>query len=291
MRFSLNTLLGKASNQAWASLPGLCCQAAGGNEGDADSIAAAWLTFYAAARIMDSVEDRDDPDDWWAASGPARAISAATGLYFTASLAINQLDLTLGDPVRSHQIRDGMLRRFLEMSSGQHLDLSVPQPSLDQYWWIAQAKSGAFFEMACWAGARLASHQPEVLQGFQQYGRQVGLMIQMLDDLKDMQWLDERKPDLDLNGLKRSLPVVFVLEVCADSERNALLELLEKTNPQSEDLVAITQTIERNGGGFFLLTELDRHRQLALDGLEQAQARSPAKELLAALVDLLYVPI
>jgi len=290
MRLSLDALLNKPDNQDLALLPGLCCQAAGGNGLETNPITAAWLTCYAAARIMDSVEDRDEPDGWWAENGPARAISAATGLYFTANLALGRLDLTLDDPLRSYQIRDGMLNRFLEMSSGQHLDLSLPQPSLDQYWRIAQGKSGAFFEMACWAGARLASDQPEVLEGFRQYGRQVGLMIQMLDDLKDMQWLDEQKPGLDLKGLTRSLPVVFVLEVCTEMEREAFRGLLEKASPQPEDLSAITQIIESNGGGFYLLTELDLHRQLALDGLEQAQALPPARGLLEALVDHLYIP-
>jgi hypothetical protein len=44
--------------------------------------AAAWLLFYAAAHLMDSLEDRDDPDPWWQALGPSAAINIATGLYF-----------------------------------------------------------------------------------------------------------------------------------------------------------------------------------------------------------------
>ena len=65
----------------WVDLPGLCCQAAGGNPEWANDLTAAWILFYSAAHLMDKVQDQDEPDPWWQKLGPGVALSAATGLY------------------------------------------------------------------------------------------------------------------------------------------------------------------------------------------------------------------
>jgi len=153
MRLALNSGRNKQELSIWAELPGLCCQAAGGLPRTADPVAAAWLLFYTAASIMDHVEDAEQPDPWWADLGAGAAINVATGLYFSACLLLSELDSWLGDHEAASQIRSQVLGRFLVMCSGQHLDLIRPSPTLDQYWDLARAKSGAFFTFACWAGA------------------------------------------------------------------------------------------------------------------------------------------
>ncbi len=224
MRFALNALNGENDNREWALLPGLCCQAAGGAPDVALPIAAAWLLFYAAAKVMDDVEDRDDPDVWWAEIGSRGAISAATGLYFTASLLLSRLDLWLEDQEAAREIRSGMLSRFMEMCSGQHLDLMVEKPNLEEYQRIAAAKSGTFFSMACWAGARLATNELKILDGFQQYGKQMGLLVQLSDDLMDFKRLKADPEAQKINNLIRSFPVVSVLETCSEPEKKAILQ-------------------------------------------------------------------
>jgi len=132
----------------WALLPGLCCQAAGGDPQWADDVAAAWLLYYVAADLMDTVEDRDEPDLWWAEMGPGFALNVASGLFFSASQALNHLHIQQETHVAASAITENFNRSFLKMCGGQHTDLVQPEPTLTQYWETVAGKSGTFFTLA-----------------------------------------------------------------------------------------------------------------------------------------------
>ena len=63
MRLVLPVGIGAAESREdpsrWALLPGLCCQAAGGDPQAAKEISSAWLLLHIAAHIVDDVEDGD----------------------------------------------------------------------------------------------------------------------------------------------------------------------------------------------------------------------------------------
>lgn len=286
MRLALTSQQDNEKISTWMALPGICCQAAGGDPDLAELVAAAWLLFYRAADIMDSVEDRDQPADWWSEAGPGTAISAATGLYFSACLALNRLERVLENTRSASAIREEMLRKFLEMCSGQHFDINQPDPTLESYWQIARAKSGAFFGMACWAGARLATEETDRLQGLLEFGLNLGLLIQMLDDL--MEFRDLGTGFSGKTDLGRSLPVAYVREVGSQPVVEQLDHLLADLPRQPDVAVQIVEMIEKNGGVIYLLAELDLKRNLALQALERAQAVQPARQHLNHLLDMLH---
>jgi geranylgeranyl diphosphate synthase type I len=289
MRLALTSGKSKRDTSKWAKMPGLCCQAAGGDPLNADPIAAAWLLFYAAASIMDHVEDMEEPDPWWAELGAGAAINVATGLYFSACQALNHLDSILADQNSANAIRTSVLQHFLVMCSGQHRDLVQVEPTLEQYWEIAQAKSGAFFKLACWGGARLATNQIEVLDGFSQFGQNVGLLVQISDDLEDLQEPEKRLRQGNAASLSRSLPVTYVREVCQEPVKDQLKRLLSQAELDPGATKEILQIVESNGGLLYLLTEIEKHRRLALEGLEQIDADQPAKQILVSLLDF-FIP-
>jgi geranylgeranyl pyrophosphate synthase len=285
MRLALTSGKSERDTSKWAELPGLCCQAAGGDPGSAGPIAAAWLLFYTAASIMDHVEDAEELDPWWVELGPGPAVNVATGLYFSACLALSQLDEQFGDQKTASEIRNKVLDRFLAMCSGQHLDLTRAEPTLQQYWEIAQAKSGAFFTIACWAGARLATPQAEVLDGFSQFGGHIGLLVQILDDLDEFRDLEKRLRRGGLCSLSHALPVIYVREVCPSKVKDQFDDLLVKSGSVPGANEKIVQIVESSGGVLYLLTELEKHRSMALEGLERACAIQPAKQRLVALLE------
>lgn len=280
-----------ADHTVWASLPGLCCQAASGDAQLAKPVAAAWLLFYAAAHLMDSLEDQDEPDPWWRGLGVGAAINVATGLYFSASLALQELNTLLLDEKTIRQVTLQVLQPFLVMCSGQHQDLVGSAPTLEQYWRIAGAKSGEFFAMACHSGARLATDQENILSGLRQFGFNFGLLLQMLDDLKDYQDLSQHEQTVDARALSRSLPAVYVREVCPDAVRDRFDQLLLRSNSDVDAVGALIQIIEENGGTLYLLVELDKYRDLALAGLDLAGVRDQPRQALVALLDHLYSPL
>lgn len=274
----------------WTSLPGLCCQAAGGEAQWADPLAAAWLLFFAAAHLMDSVEDRDEPDPWWAEQGSGLALNVATGLYFSACLALQELDNLPLAPQTQRAAAVQVLQPFLLMSSGQYADFNTPEPTLDEYWRIAAAKSGAFFSLACQAGARLATDQPQALQGFQQFGLNIGLLVQILDDLGDYRALTEQKGTVNARSLLRSLPAAYLREVGTSGAIERFHRLVWEAGQNPEAVGEIAQIIEQNGGALYLLAELEKRRSLALTGLKRAAKSSPARDALVAFLDKLQAP-
>ena len=229
MRLALNSGKSERELSIWAELPGLCCQAAGGLPHTAVPVAAAWLLFYSAAAIMDHVEDAEQPDPWWADLGAGAAINVATGLYFSACLALSELDSWLDDHEAAGQIRSQVLGRFLVMCSGQHLDLTRPSPTLEQYWDLARAKSGAFFTLACWAGGAARYFSSESLDGYSQFGEHTGLLVQILDDLEELRDLEQGHPQGGLSSLAHALPVIYVREVCPAPVKDHFDDLLSRS--------------------------------------------------------------
>jgi geranylgeranyl pyrophosphate synthase len=275
----------------WGLLPGLCCQASGGEPLLADPVAAAWLLFYTAAHLMDSLEDQDDPDPWWAELGAGAAINVATGLYFSACLALQELNSHAIDGQAVQEVTAQVLRPFLVMCSGQYQDLLHPPLTLEQYWRIAGAKSGAFFAMACQAGARLATAQEETTDGFRQFGLHLGLLLQILDDLQDYRELSESHRLANPRSLSRSLPAVYLREVGSAQAVERFDLLLPQAHVNPAAVVELTRIIEENGGVLYLLVELDKHYDLALAGLDAAGAQSPAREALISALSQLHSPL
>jgi geranylgeranyl pyrophosphate synthase len=160
MRFML-PVPGSESGQRWDpriwfALPGLCCLAAGGDLDETQEISAAWLLLYTAAHVFDTVEDGDIDPQVTKLGGSGPAINIATGLLLSAAIILNSLNREIDSLDLEVDLTDDYLNTILEMTGGQHYDLTLPHNSLEQWWQIAGAKSGAFFSLACRSGAQLA---------------------------------------------------------------------------------------------------------------------------------------
>mgnify|MGYP003932606533 CR=1 FL=1 len=285
---SLERAQGAGADQGpmrWAQLPGLCCQAAGGDPLWADELTAAWLLLYLAADLMDSVQDGDEPDPWWAEQGPGAALSVATGLFFSASLALDRLQTQSSQPAAAGEVVKDFYRGFLNMSSGQYLDLLQAQPSLGQYWQIAASKSGVFFSLACRSGARLATAERARLDGFSQFGRHLGLLVQVRDDLEDLMADPEDQADPRLLATSRSLPVVYALEVSSPDVRGRLLACLQRSAEDEDAAREAWVLVDESGAALYVVAEMERHRSQAMRALEQAQAKPAARARLLGLVN------
>lgn len=284
MRRSLQ--LNNSSNQEsrWARLPGLCCQAAGGDESLADYLAAAWMLFYRAAHIMDSIEDQDQPEQWWLDLGPATAINVASGLFFTAAQTLNNLFLKEGTRLQAQQVIDRFFQGFIAMCAGQQLDLVTSSPELEQAWEIARYKSGAFFGLATLAGAQLATRDPEKLAAYESYGRNIGLLVQVKDDLEEINALGSLDLWINPHKLRKSIPIVYAYEVITSVEKKRLSDLLASINENPIATKEFLKLIDKSGAVLYLATEMERLQSKAFTALERSQALEPARSELVGLV-------
>jgi geranylgeranyl diphosphate synthase type I len=264
-------------------LPGLCCQAAGGDPDRTIGVAAAWVLLYTAAHILDDLEDGETT------CGASSAINVATGLIFT---AIQSLAHSSHSDV-TDQVLVGMTQDFactiLRMCGGQHADLVETPGSLENCWKIAEAKSGACFALACRAGARLAGAQDEVVEHYSQFGHHLGMMLQVCDDLEGI-WSPAGGRS-DLMAGKRTLPVVYALSVAPPTLQGQLLQCLQAA-PRNSDAEAMARNlIEQTGAALYLGVEARCHYKQAQAALYAANPRESPRDQLVALLSKVLSPL
>lgn len=275
-----------AKSANWALLPDLCCQAAGGQSGWADDLTTAWFLFYLAADLMDKIQDQDQAP-WQNKMSTGVALNAVSGLYFTASKALSCRHEEGVSKVGHDGIVEEFYKGFLMMCSGQHRDLEFETPTLKTFWEIASAKSGIFFSMACWGGARLAIADSRRLNGYKKYGHHLGMLIQILDDL------EEFKPGIGVaqggnkSGILKSLPVVYAMEVYPPSVRDHLRKCLIASGNHDNCYAEAIELIDQSGAVLYIETEIEHHRSEAMDGLSRAD---PQPEFGKILNNFLFFP-
>lgn len=270
----------------WALLPRLCCESiAEVPEGIID-LTAAWLLLYAAADLMDAVQDQDDEESWWGEIGVGGALGVASGLYFSSSLTLTRLDekTRLAD---NALITADFYRGFMQMCSGQLCDILSENLSLEEYWQIAAAKSGAFFGSGCRAAARLASADQNIQQAFYSFGTEIGIMIQIRDDLDDYRVLKEFEHTNHEFEFLGSLPLVYAIDVLPAAESARLAALSRESSVNKAVLVELIKTIDNCGAGIYVLAELNRHGVNALAALENINPQEPAGSELRGIINQL----
>lgn len=186
-------------------LPFASAAVVGGEPARAVSVAAAFGFLLFAIRWFDDAQDHDRDDALWALVGPARATNFAAG-------ALNLAWRTLAEDAavpRSALVAFG--EETTALARGQDDDLlGFETVSLEAYWRRMVEKSGACFAMACRLGALAAQADRNTAAPLADFGRHLGIMVQILDDL-DGAFHPLGKGDL-ASG-KVTLPLLYALQV------------------------------------------------------------------------------
>ena len=203
----------------------LCCLANGGDRRGCEHVAVAWNILYTALYLLDSVEDGDQHAGPWAQWGPGAAVNLSTGLLATIGALLSQIEDAGVSSAIAQRLRADFFHTLLNMTAGQHHDLTLHQPTLEQCWQIAEAKSGRLFGLACHAGALLAGVEERLATACQRFGHMLGLLIQVGDDIDDLWSQPGRSSDL-LAGERWRLPVAYAMTVLPLDQREQLRQLL-----------------------------------------------------------------
>jgi geranylgeranyl diphosphate synthase type I len=272
----------------WILLPGLCCSALGGTPEGINEVTSAWYLFYTAAHIMDSLQDSDKPDSWWKDYGPGLALSCASGLFFTATKVLQDLYQYFSNTQKVKLIIDEFNFSMMTMCNGQYLDLKNEEKSLEQFWTITNQKSGSFFALACRSGARLASEEWIRINHLSEFGHQIGVIIQMLDELEDWYILSQCPEINDARKLIQSLPFFYTMDVIDKPKRETLKKKIRDFPKAQDTITELIGAIEGAGAAVYILSELERHKAIAKNALTKATALPPAMEKLCFLIDNIF---
>jgi hypothetical protein len=168
-------------------LPGLWCTGLGGNADQAIGVTAAWFLLQLAAYWLDKVEDQELDSTALASLESSAVSNLSTGLIFLAQLILNRLEEDDGvDPSIAADLRGMFSVSILRVCGGQHIDLTSNTLILDDVLYSFEKKSGHFFALACFAGARLATNDPMKLNACLEYGKNLGVLLQIADEREDL---------------------------------------------------------------------------------------------------------
>ncbi len=175
----------------------------------------------------------------------------------------NQVVILVGDFLYSNALRmavmqqdqrimDALSEATTKMTEGEILQLSKvgdPEVSVEEYYSIIAAKTGALISAACRIGAILAKSPPEQEEALAAFGMKTGMAFQMADDILDYRAEEMelgKRLGKDLEEGKLTLPMIKLLEVCTAEERSRVREIINNhAGPSSSDFILLRRLFEK----------------------------------------------
>jgi octaprenyl-diphosphate synthase len=121
----------------------------------------------------------------------------------------------------------------------------------EQYIEVVRAKTAVLLSAACQCGAILGGVSAEQEQALADFGMELGIAFQLMDDILDYTASEEefgKSIGHDLEEGKLTLPLIHALRGCNDQEREAVTAIIEKDELTPEDFRLVSGLVQTYGG-------------------------------------------
>lgn len=191
--------------------------------------------------------------------------------------------------VGSMEIMDILAKVTCTLAEGEVRQLAnVRNPKIteEKYMQVIYAKTAKLFEGATQSAAVLAGANKEAQEAMREYGAQLGIAFQLIDDLLDYQGdaatLGKNVGD-DLAEGKTTLPLIYAMQQANEEEALLIRQAIRKDGLEKlEEVLAI---IEKTGALAYTFAQAEAASNKAKACLELLPA-SPYKQALMDLTDL-----
>ena len=176
------------------------------------------------------------------------------------------------------------------MSQGEIHQL-LRKGSLDlteaEYMEIIKRKTAVLFQGTCRAGALIANVSLKKESALSDYGFNLGIAFQMVDDLLDYT-LDTvtlgKEVGADLKEGKLTLPVIYSLKLADEKDRALMENIIKNKNFSVNDFKTLIRMIDKYGGRLYTQNLATEYVQNAKETLA-VFANSNTKEVLLMIAD------
>ncbi len=139
------------------------------------------------------------------------------------------------------------------MSEGELLQISKTRRlnnNYDTYIKIISDKTASLISTCCEIGARSVTEDSNKINALVQYGENLGIAFQIIDDILD--YIGKKKLfgkplGGDIKEKKLTLPLIYALENSSKSEKNEIISLIKKSKKQEDIKRVIDFVIEKKG--------------------------------------------
>jgi len=141
-----------------------------------------------------------------------------------------------------------------KMAEGQLLELKKIadfDTTLQEYYSILEGKTAALFGSCCYVGTALGTDNETLKQKAFEYGLNIGMAFQIVDDLLDYTGKEEKTGKSIMNDLREgkiTYPLIAVREKLSTEEKEFIKSVLLNKNPEIEDLLKVKNIVESYGG-------------------------------------------
>ncbi len=258
--------------------------------------AAAIELIHNFSLIHDDIEDRDETrrgkPTLWKLFGIEHAINAGDGMHVLANLAALRLEEVNVSPDKVVKVMRILNNTVMELCEGQYLDMSFEKKmevKLEQYLEMIYKKTAALIEASLWIGSLLATENKEKIEHFKNFGRNIGLAFQIVDDIIGI-WSEKTgKPKAsDIRNKKKTLPVIYAMEKADEEKKNRLQEIYSKTDRLSNDEVAeVLEILEETGAKEYAMKLAREYEDKALYELDSLGIENSSIEKIRVLTRFL----
>ena len=272
----------------------LAAESCGGTVAHGVPAAAAVELLHNFSLVHDDIEDDSDTRRGqaalWKLIGLAQGINTGDGLFTLARLALHRLPAAGVAPGVAFEATRELDLACMRLIEGQHHDIAFETRSSvgrGEYLAMVEGKTSALFAACAAMGALIAGAPPERVGALREWGRQIGLAFQAVDDLLGI-WGDPAvtgKPvGDDLAVRKQTFPVIVALA----SGRAPRLEAAyaEGSQAAAPDVAALSAEIEAAGARAATEELVREHREAADAALAASGLDAPARGLFAEYAEL-----
>lgn len=157
----------------------------------------------------------------------------------------------------------------------------------EQYIDVVRSKTAILMSAACEAGALLGVAPQNQQQALADYGMDLGIAFQLMDDILDYVATEEefgKSIGHDLEEGKITMPLIRTLSKCSDSERAIIASVVEKDEMSLDDFRAVSGLVKQYGGIEYTVEHARSYINRCKSHLEMFQA-SPVHDALISLSD------
>jgi len=162
---------------------------------------------------------------------------------FSLMVGVGSLDILRVMSQATTVIAEGEVLQLLYTGD---LDLSE-----ENYIGVVRAKTAVLLSAACQCGAILGKVAPEQEQALADFGMELGIAFQLMDDLLDYTASEAdfgKSIGHDLEEGKMTLPLIHALRQCSQQDRDQIAAIVEKDELSAQEFSWVTELVRRHGG-------------------------------------------
>lgn len=242
--------------------------------------------LHTASLVHDDVVDE---------SGERRGQASVNALYD------NKIAVLVGDYILSTALlhvamtENNTIVKYLAelgrtLSNGEILQLtniSNEDISEDVYFKVISQKTAALFEACCSIGALSAGASAAEVDAAAVFGRNLGLIFQIRDDIFDYYESPEigKPTGNDMAEGKLTLPVIYTLNAGNDGGMLALARKVKRLEATKDDIAVLVAYAKSHGGIGYAERKMEELRSLCAGYIECSVKDAAIKEALTAYLD------